>query len=53
MTKIDQLKNQSEGVKRKREIKAALEPFDIAESDLIWVSINDSRTIDKFRDMFV
>ena len=52
LTKIDQLKNQSERAKRKREIKEALAPYLIEEKDLIWVSINQSFTIDKFRDRF-
>jgi GTP-binding protein len=52
LTKIDQLKNQSERAIRKREIKAALLPFGIAESDLVWVSVKESHTIDQFRKMF-
>jgi GTP-binding protein len=52
LTKTDQLKNQSERAKRKREIKETLLPYGIEEKDLIWVSVNDTRTIDKFRNMF-
>lgn len=52
MTKTDQLKNQSERAKRKREIKEALEPYGISEADLIWVSVNQQKTIDAFRDRF-
>jgi len=53
LTKIDQLKNQSERAKRKREIKESLATFSIEEKDLIWVSINQSHTIDHFRDRFL
>jgi GTP-binding protein len=52
LTKIDQLKNQSMRAKRKREIIAALAPYSIREYDLIWVSVNQAYTIDKFRDKF-
>ena len=53
LTKIDQLKNQSERAKRKREIKESLALYEIDEKELIWVSVNQSHTIDHFRDRFV
>lgn len=44
-TKADQLKNQSERSKRKREVLAALAPFGLGEPDLVWVSVKDKRSI--------
>jgi GTP-binding protein len=52
LTKIDQLKNQSARATRKREIHEALAPYGINEKELIWVSVNQSHTIDHFRDKF-
>lgn len=52
MTKFDQLKNQSERATRKREVAQKLEPFEISEEELIWVSTYDQRSIERFRRMF-
>jgi GTP-binding protein len=52
LTKIDQLKNQSERAKRKREIIEAMAVYSIDPSHLIWVSVKEAHTIDKFRGMF-
>ena len=52
LTKTDQLKNQSMRAKRKREIIEALDPYSVGPENLIWVSVNESHTIDKFRSMF-
>jgi GTP-binding protein len=52
LTKIDQLKNQSMRATRKREILEILAPYSITNENLIWVSVNQAHTIDKFRGMF-
>jgi GTP-binding protein len=50
LTKVDQLKNQSERSKRKREVAAVLAPYSIEENDLIWVSVKDKGTLIKLRE---
>jgi GTP-binding protein len=52
MTKVDQLKNQSERARRKREVEEALKPYAIDMAELIWVSVNDQRSIENFRRKF-
>jgi GTP-binding protein len=53
LTKFDQLKNQSERVKRKREVLERLGEFDLQEADLIWVSIKDKLSIKRLRERLV
>lgn len=52
MTKTDQLKTQSDRARRKREIEEALKPYAINTAELIWVSVNDQRSIESFRRKF-
>jgi GTP-binding protein len=51
LTKVDQLKNQSERAKRKKEILQALAPYEIGEEDLFWVSVKDRNTLHQLRGM--
>ena len=53
MTKFDQLKNQSERSKRKKEVEQALAPFEVTSQHLFWVSIKDQRKIEELRKTFL
>ncbi|MBU6152839.1 MAG: ribosome biogenesis GTP-binding protein YihA/YsxC [Bdellovibrionales bacterium] len=50
LTKIDQLKTQSERAKRKREILEVLSAFGVDDSDLAWVSVKDKKSIAMLRE---
>lgn len=52
MTKTDQLKKQADRARRKREVEEALKPYNIDLAELIWVSVNDQRSIEHFRRKF-
>ena len=52
MTKTDQLKTQSQRALRKREVEAALKPYDVDPKELIWISVHDQRMIEIFRKKF-
>jgi GTP-binding protein len=51
LTKTDQLKNQSDRAKRKREVIQSLLPYGIEEQDLVWVSVKDKKSIHHLREM--
>jgi GTP-binding protein len=51
MTKADQLKNQSERSKRKREVETRLADYGIPPESLIWVSVKDRSTLVALRAM--
>jgi GTP-binding protein len=53
LTKFDQLKNQSERVKRKREVLESLSDYDLHETDLIWVSVKDKLSIKRLKERLV
>jgi GTP-binding protein len=50
LTKTDQLKNQSDRAKRKREILEALSPYTLEAEDLAWVSVKDKKSIAILRE---
>lgn len=50
MTKFDQLKTQSERSKRKKEVLAALLDYEISADDLMWISVNDPKSIQDLRN---
>ena len=52
LTKMDQLKTQSERAKRKKEVLQGLAPFDVEEKELFWVSVKDQRSIQNLRNCF-
>jgi len=49
MTKFDQLKNQSERARRKKEVEAALAPYEIGSDHINWVSVKDQRSLEFLR----
>lgn len=49
LTKFDKLKTQSERASRKKEVLAALAPYEVQADDLFWVTVNDVKTIDFLR----
>lgn len=49
MTKFDQLKNQSERARRKKEVCEALKEYDIAPENLVWVSVKDQKSLEYVR----
>ncbi len=49
LTKNDKLKTQSERIQRKREVIESLSHYEIEESDLFWVSVNDQKSIENLR----
>lgn len=53
MTKFDQLKTQSDRAKRKKEVLQSLSGFELDESQITWVSINDQKSIERLRDLFI
>ena len=52
MTKIDQLKNQSDRARRKKEVHAALLPYQVSAEQIFWVSVKDTRSIETLRRTF-
>ena len=52
MTKIDQLKTQSDRARRTKEVKAALAPYGVRDEQVIWVSVKDERSLKKLRETF-
>ena len=51
MTKMDQLKTQSERAKRKKEVLASLSAFELTEKNLIWTSVKDERSLHTLRQL--
>ncbi len=52
MTKIDQLKTQSERAKRKKEVLACLADYQVSPEQIFWVSVKDQRSIEYLRKTF-
>ena len=52
LTKIDQLKTQSERAKRKKEVLERLAPFEVTPEQIFWVSVKDQRSIESLRRTF-
>ncbi len=51
MTKIDQLKTQSDRARRRKEVMALLAPFEVSDEQVIWLSIKEERTLESLRRM--
>jgi GTP-binding protein len=52
MTKVDQLKSQSERVRRTREAAQALSEFGVSAEQLMWVSIKNKEGLKPLKDLF-
>jgi GTP-binding protein EngB required for normal cell division len=52
MTKVDQLKSQSDRARRKKEAASALAEFGIAPENLMWVSIKSKEGLKPLKDLF-
>ena len=52
MTKLDQVKTQSEKSKRKKEVESTLGKLRLSDSPIFWLTVNDKRTIQPLQKIF-